>query len=206
MATRREIAELIQRRLAGGTPSQDFEPTLDEINKWLDYGVASAAMKNYADGVNIDGIEFVGDAFYTTVKNLVLTNDSDTPFYKTTLPAQPISLPRGYDITSVQVMDGGRLSMSGIRVSPQQLDYYKTLPKPEGFFYWSEQGTLFVESDRVMTGKKLLVRMASSAVNRSLDAELTIPSDQMPFLLDFMFRYFGNKVPQDFSNDGKNIV
>lgn len=206
MATRREISELIQRRFAGGTPSQDFEPTLDEINKWLDYGVASAAMKNYADGVNIDGIEFVGDAFYTTVKNLVLTTDDGTPYYKTTLPSQPVSLPRGYDIASVQVMNGNKVSKSGIRVSPQQLDYYKSLPKPDGFFYWTEQQTLFVDSDLVMTGKKLLVRMASSAVDRSLDAALTIPDDQMAFLLDFMFRYFGNKVPQDYSNDGKNIV
>lgn len=206
--TRREICELIQLRIAGGTPSQDFEPTLDELNLKLDPAAASAAMKNYADGVNVDGIEFVGDAFYTTIKNLTLIEDTDTPYFKTTLPVAPLALPRGYDVASVAVMAGrNRLSANGVRVTPQQLDYYKSLPTPpNSFFYWFENTTLYVESFTEMTGMKLLVRMASSSIDKSLDSKFYVPDDYLGFVMEIVERQYLPRAPQDSSNDGKNIV
>ena len=62
--TRKTLCELIQRRLAGGDVSDDFSPKLDEINLWLNHGIAASAFKNYTDSVQIDGIEFVSESFY----------------------------------------------------------------------------------------------------------------------------------------------
>src|SRR5690606_2264262 len=107
--TRKEICELIQRRLAGGTPSNDFEPVLDEINKWLDFGVGQAAVQNYRDSTQIE-VEYVGDAFYTTFKGIALTKDPDSGYWSGTLPTPPVGLPSGHDISSVYVAGVDRYS------------------------------------------------------------------------------------------------
>jgi hypothetical protein len=208
--TRKELCELIQMRLAGGMPSDDFPITLDEINLWLDHGIAASAMKNYTDGVQIDGLEFIGDAYYTTFKNLSLTKDTDSLYYTTTLPAAPIGVPRGYDITSAYIMkpEGG-YSKAMLRVNPQQLDYYNELPKPkDAIEFWVEGKVMFVRTDTafLLNNNKVAVRMAGSAGSRSLTAEALVPADAVPFVVDYVFKYFlqTDQMPKDLMNDGTN--
>ena len=208
--TRKEICELVQIRLAGGMPTDDFPITLHEINLWLDHGIAASAVKNYSDGVQIDGFEFVGDAYYTTFKDLVLSQDSVSLYYTTTIPAPPVSLPRGYDISSalLQKPEGGYTGM--IRVSPQQLEFYNDLPKPKNSIeYWTEGSTMFVttSTQQLLTGSKISIRMVGSAGKRALTDDALVSADAVPFIVDYLFKYFlqTDNMPKDTMNDGTNI-
>lgn len=208
--TRKEICELIQMRLAGGMPSDDFPITLNEINLWLDHGIAASAMKNYTDGVSIDGLEFIGDAYYVTFKNLTLTQDTDSLYFKTTLPAAPVGVPRGYDIASAYIMKAtGGYGTPLVRVNPQQIDYYDSLPKPKNSIeFWAEGTTLYVKTatTALLTGAKVAIRMVGSAGSRALTDEALVPSDAVPYVVEYVFKYFmqTDAMPKDTMNDGTN--
>jgi len=208
--TRNEICQLIQRRLAGGEPSDDFPVTLLEINFWLDHAVAASAKVNYTDGVNTDGIEFVGDAYYVTFKNLVLAIDPGTTYFTTTLPSAPIALPRGYDIADayIQVGDSGLNQM--VRVTPQQLGVYESLPKPKSkVFFWTEGKALFIQGLPAVnyTGNFVTIRMVGSAGKRLLTDELYIPTDYIPYIVEYIQKNFlpTQAGPKDVMPDGNDV-
>jgi hypothetical protein len=210
---RKEICELIQRRLAGGDPTDDFPVTLQEINLWLDQAVAASAMRNYADSVNVDGIEFVGDAYYTTFKNIVLARDSVTRDFFGTLPAMPVGVPRGHDISAAHLqitLPAPGLSAPLVRMNPQQLSFAHTLPYPSLTpRYWVEGNQIYVRGfdGTDYTGRSITIRMIGSAGRRLLTDELLIPSDYLPFVIEYIMKNFlpTQNGPKDTINDGNDI-
>lgn len=198
-------------RIAGGMPSDDFPVTLQEINLWIDQGIAASAMKNYGDGVQIDGFEFIGDAYYCTFRNLNLVQDTTSLYYHTTLPTAPVGVPRGYDITDAYIQQPqGGYGKPMVRVTPQQLGFYDDLPKPKNSIeYWVENTTLFVKTDLplLLTGSKVAVRMIGSAGDRSLTAEVLAPQDAIPYIVEYIMKIFvpTDSAPKDTMNDGTNI-
>jgi hypothetical protein len=207
MSTRRQVCELIIRRLAGGDPPAEFPIKVDEVNLWLNHGIFASSVKSYQDAVQYDGVEFVPDAYYTTFRNLALTQDADTGYWKATLPSTPGALPRGYDISTATIMLQGRLSASMMRVSPQQIDSLYSLPRPNGIFFWVEGNVLHIESRSDLTGKSAMVRMVSSEGTGSLDEEIKAPADAMDFIITYVYNKFAPllNVPVDNNNDGQNI-
>lgn len=201
--TLRAYCELILRRLANGDVSDDFPIKIEEVVQWVGQGVAMAAMKNYTDNANID-VEYVSDSFYTTYKNLSLTKDSQTGFFNTTVPAAPYGIPKGYDVSGVNIEGDGMLSNGLVRVNIQQLDYYLKLSlPPKAIFYWFEGSVLNLFSTwAILDGIKVRVRMASGGV--SLDSELNIPADYMGYVSEFVFGKLMPtlNIPQDNVNDG----
>lgn len=205
--TNRQLAELIQRQIAGGTPSDDFEPKLEEIALWIPHGVAAAARVNYTDGVNVDGIEFVGDAFYTTIKNLALTLDEDTGWYQTTLPTLPYGLSTGYDITAMRVQGDRQVSDAAIRIPQRQVSFYDRMRLPPNkLFFWVEGKTVNVKSFAVLDGMAVRVTMATPGTG-GLDADMNCPDDYIPMVVDYVKKQLLTPQPQppDLSNDGVNV-
>jgi hypothetical protein len=204
MIIRREICEQIQRRLAGGTPSSDFEPTLSEINSWLDAAVAKCATISYNQSAQVE-YEYVADSFYATYKNIALSKDNDSGYFKGALPQAVIGLVRGYDISEAMIMGTGQYSKPLVRVSPIQLSIYEDLPKPKDeIFYWTEGSDIYVRSSFSIAGKKLVVRMAGSAGKRGLDDELLCPADMIDLVINYVRTQFAQPIPQDRSADGLN--
>lgn len=208
--TRKTLCELIQRRLAGGDVSDDFSPKLDEINLWLNHGIAASAFKNYTDAVKIDGIEFVGEAFYISVKNLTISEDTTTGWYFVTLPSSPYALPKGYDITMVAIQGNGKLSQSLLRTDAVRFDANKKLPQvPNKIYWWPEGNVLWMDSFTALQNDKLFIRMAGSAgstYSGGLEDELRVPDDAIPFIVQYVMGLFAQPVPQDNNNDGQNRV
>ena len=206
--TKRQLSELIQRSMAGGTPSDDSEPKIDEIALWIGPGIAYAAKISYSDSVNTDGIEFVADSFYATYKNLSLTKDEDTGWYQATLPAKPYGLSPGYDITEVYVQGSKKLSQSLVRVNRKQVPFFSRLPVPPNrLFYWVEEDKINVKSFAVLDGESLRVTMASPAGTSGMDSQLNCPEEMIPGVVDFVKKQFLPLInlPKDNSNDGLNV-
>lgn len=205
---RKVLCELIQRRLAGGDVPDDFSPKLDEINKWLDHGIAASAFKNYTDAVRVDGVEFVSESFYITVSGLTISEDTNTGLYYTTLPSAPYALPPGYDVTMVALQVDGKLSRGMVRKNPTRHNTFTSLPKPPNkLFYWFDGAKIWIDSFTALQSNTLHVRIASSkgsVQNGGLNDELRVPDDAIPFITDYVLRTFGAMQPQDNSNDGVN--
>ena len=64
--TRRNFIERTLRQIYGGFPDQDAEIDYYLANKWLIDGTAIAAKKCYSEAIQIDGIFYVNNGFYTT--------------------------------------------------------------------------------------------------------------------------------------------
>jgi hypothetical protein len=206
--TRRFLCELIQRRFAGGDPSDDFPIQLEEINGWLNFGLAAAAMKNYGDTAALD-VEHVADAFYYTFTALPLSMDSATGYYYTTLPQLAYALPKGYDITGVNIAEGGQLSKGFVRIFQNQLDRYRDMRMPPNkSAYWVEGSTLYVNSPFLLDGKSLRVRMASGGDSSDLDSQVGVPDDLVDFVVAQVYNKFlpFMNVKPDLSNDGVNVA
>lgn len=200
---RKEICEQIQRRLANGTPSNDFEPSLSEINSWLDGGVAIAAMRNYTDSASLD-IEYIADAFYYSYK-VPISKDDETGYYKGTLPALPLAIPRGYDISNASVIGSGFVGKSAVRVSPQQLPIFRDLPKPsDAIFFWTEGKLVFLESPFDLVNRSLRVTMAGSKGSAKLTDELLCPLDYISIVVDWVYSKFVQNPPKDVTKDNLN--
>jgi hypothetical protein len=210
MQTRRQVCELIQRRLAGGDVSDDFHVKLAEINLWLNHGIAAAAMKNYTDGVQVDGIEYVSDSFYVSFRDVTITHDTGTGYYYADLPAMPYGLPKGYDITRLAIQGNGELSKGLIRVDATKNAAYQHLPKPKNkLFYWMEGKRVWIDSFTALQTNKLFGRMAASDTSTysgGLDDPFNAPPDYVPFIMDYVYAKFIQPVPQDTSNDGISRV
>lgn len=203
---RKTLCELIQRRLAGGDVPDDFSPKLDEINLWLNHGIAASAIKNYSDAVKIDGMEFVSESFYISLSDLTIYKDETTGWYYADLPASPWALPKGYDITTVSIQGNGVLSRGLIRTEPTRRNMHDSLPKiPNKLYWWIDTNRLNIESFTALQHNKLYVRMAGSAgttYTGGLNDTLRVPDDAVPYIIEYVLRVFGQKVVPDVSNDG----
>lgn len=201
--TRRELSELIQRRIANGDIPDDFKPHISEINYWIEHGIAYAAMKNYTDSVSLE-VDYVSDAFYCKYSELYLSKDGLSGNYYALLPSTPFGLPRGFDITSVTV-DGGGLSREVTRVTQNQLGYFRKMPQDLNMiYYWVIGRYIHLFSQLVLDNKTLSVVMASSgnSSQSGLDIDVNCPPDLIPVVVDYVVRQFIQPTQIDNSNDG----
>jgi len=201
---RRALIEQIRRMYYGGMPSDDANLTENEVNQYINQGIAYIAKVNYTDSIKIDGIETVSDAFYTTFKNLAVAKDNDTGYYYATLPQPPVGLSRGYGIASVTFPVSTGLAKAPTAVSPREVDYIEQIKLPPSkIFYWAEGGKLWMRSYTNLVGKFAIVRMISSE-NSDLTAELNVPAEYISDIINWIMDQlkFRKQMTEDSTNDG----
>jgi hypothetical protein len=89
--TRAVFIERVLRQIYGGQPSDDATITINLVNNWLNDATAVAAKKNYTDSLQLDGVAYMNNSFYTTFKGLTLLQDEDF-LWKITLPELPLGI------------------------------------------------------------------------------------------------------------------
>lgn len=204
--TREQLCELIQRRLAGGNVPDDFSPKIQEINFWIDHGIAFAAMKNYTDNANVADVEYISDSFYTTFYNLPLVKNELTNSWYTYIPTVPYGIPRGHDIISASVQGPSGLNKQMLRLTLSQVSYFKTFDTPlNSVFYWVEGNTLNVDGSPLLDNYSVMVKMAGSSGSDNLTETVRCPADSIPSVVDYVVRQFIQPVQKDLSNDGVQV-
>ena len=208
MATisRYELAERIQRVIYNGLPTDDATITIPVINLWINDGLAAAAKKNYSESLQIDGIAYVNNSFYTTYKGLAITPD-EAGLWKFSLPQIPLGLGRNEGISTVQFKGDGKVSFTAIPLSENQVGYADSLRVvPNKLFYWNEGETDYIKSALQMNQYTATVRMISGGNSTNLDSVLNIPDDYVADVIGYVVKFLMTErsQPLDLTNDGND--
>ena len=206
--TRYALIERILRQIYGGQPSDDSNITFNLVNQWLNDAIGGAVKKNYTDSIQMDGVAYVNNSFYTTYSGLTIAADGSpvNMIYKFTLPQIPIALGRNEGVASVKFSDtNGRLSYDAVPLSINQVSYINELrPIQNKIVYWSEGTFIYAKSSILLNKYTASVRMVSGGDSGNLDSVLIIPDDYMPFIVEYIKGQlvFEESRPIDTSNDG----
>ena len=204
--TRYQYIELILRMIYNGQPSDDSSITFNQVNLWLNQGIGLAAKKNYTDSIQLDGITYVNNSFYTTITNLDISPELfDNVTYSIKLPQIPVALGKNEGIATVQFIGDKKTSQTGIPVSMNQVAYLENLrPIQNKILYWNEGENIFLRSTIPMSMYKATVRLVSGGDSTNLSSTLNIPDDYLPLIVEYIKSQlaFERSRPIDHQNDG----
>jgi len=204
--TRNIFIERILRQIYNGQPSDDSSITYNLVNQWLNDAIGLAAKKNYTDGIQMDGIAYVNNSFYTTFTDLdIVAELVDTVTYSVDLPLIPIALGRNEGIATLQFVGDNRTSQTAIPLSMNQVAYIEQLrPIQNKILYWIEGKNIYIKSAIQLTSYKATVRMISGGDSSDLNSTLTVPDDYVPIIVEYIKGQlaFERSRPIDTSNDG----
>lgn len=202
--TRYLFIERILRQIYNGQPSDDSSITFNQVNQWLNDAVALAARKNYTDSIQMDGISYVNNSFYTTFKDLPVSSIGVTT-YSIDLPSVPVALGKDEGVATLQFTGEGMVSQTAIPLSINQVGYQDNIrPIQNKLLYWVEGKNIFVKSAILLSQFKANVRMVSAGLSTDLSSTLIIPDDYVPLMVEYIKSQlaFERSRPIDTSNDG----
>ena len=202
--TRYAFIERILRQIYNGQPSDDSSITYNQVNQWLNDAIALAARKNYTDNIQMDGISYVNNSFYTTFKALPVVNENVTT-YSISLPVIPVALGTNEGVATLQFIGEGKISQTAIPLSTNQVGYIDNLrPIQNKLLYWIEGKNIYVKSSIFLSQYTANVRMISGGDSTNLQSTLIIPDDYVPMMIEYIKGQlaFERSRPIDTSNDG----
>jgi hypothetical protein len=208
--TRYALIERILRQIYNGQPSDDSSITYNLVNQWLNDAVGLAVKKNYTDSIQMDGVAYVNNSFYTTFTNIDINAESvDTVTYSIDLPVIPYALGRNEGVAMLQFVGDKKTSQTAIPLSMNQVAYIEQLrPIQNKILYWIEGKNIYVKSSIPLTQYKATLRLISGGDSTDLTSTLIVPDDYMPMVIEYIKGQlaFERSRPIDQSNDGVDSV
>jgi hypothetical protein len=203
--TRKTFIERILRQIYNGQPSDDSNITFNLVNQWLNDAIGVAAKKNYTDSIQMDGVAYVNNSFYTSYSSLTITQVDNTTF-KFTLPQIPVALGKNEGIATLQFSNSKTpTSFGAVPLSMNQVGYQDTLrPIQNKVIYWPQGQEVYMSTGIPLTAYKANVRMVSGGDSSDLNSTLIIPDDYVPVMVEYIKAQlaFERSRPIDTSNDG----
>jgi len=203
--TRKTFIERILRQIYNGQPSDDSSITFNQVNQWLNDAIGVAAKKNYTDSIQMDGVAYVNNSFYTSYSSLTITQVDNTTF-KFTLPQIPVALGKNEGIATLQFSNSKTpTSFGAVPLSMNQVGYQDTLrPIQNKVVYWPQGQEVYMSTGIPLTAYKASVRMVSGGDSNDLNSTLIIPDDYVPIMVEYIKAQlaFERSRPIDTSNDG----
>ena len=203
--TRKTFIERILRQIYNGQPSDDSSITFNQVNQWLNDAIGVAAKKNYTDSIQMDGVAYVNNSFYTSYSGLTITSVNNTTF-KFTLPQIPVALGKNEGLATLNFSNNNTPTTFGaVPLSMNQVSYQDTLrPIQNKVVYWSQGQEVYMSTGIPLTAYKANVRMVSGGDSSDLNSTLIIPDDYVPVMVEYIKAQlaFERSRPIDTSNDG----
>lgn len=204
--TRYALIERILRQIYNGQPSDDSSITYNLVNQWLNDAIGLVVKKNYTDNIQMDGVAYVNNSFYTTFTNIDINAESvDTVTYSIDLPIIPYALGRNEGVAMLQFVGDKKTSQTAIPLSMNQVAYIEQLrPIQNKILYWIEGKNIYVKSSIPLTQYKATLRLISGGDSTDLTSTLIVPDDYMPMIIEYIKGQlaFERSRPIDQSNDG----
>ena len=203
--TRKTFIERILRQIYNGQPSDDSSITFNQVNQWLNDAIGVAAKKNYTDSIQMDGVAYVNNSFYTSYSGLTITSVNNTTF-KFTLPQIPVALGKNEGLATLNFSNNNTPTTFGaVPLSMNQVGYQDTLrPIQNKVVYWPQGQEVYMSTGIPLTAYKANVRMVSGGDSSDLNSTLIIPDDYVPVMVEYIKAQlaFERSRPIDASNDG----
>lgn len=209
METRYSFCERVIRSVYGEQPNDDSSITVNLVNKWLNEGIAIATKQNYRENLQIDGINYVNNSFYTTFKNISISSYENFVF-QLTLPQLPLGIGKNEGLATLQFVDvNGVVSDPAIPLSENQVGYYQNMrPIPHKTLYYSEGVYIYIISYLQLSDYKGKIRMISGGDSTDINSILNISDDYLSVATKYcidMLR-MERAQPKDLVNDGADAV
>jgi len=203
--TRYALIERILRQIYNGQPSDDSSITYNLVNQWLNDAIGLAVKKNYTDSIQMDGVAYVNNSFYTTYSELDITSVDNTTF-KLDLPQIPLGLGKNEGVSTLQFSNSKTPTTFGaVPLSMNQVGYQDTLrPIQNKVLYWSQGKEIYMSTGIPLNAYKATVRMISGGNSSDLNSTLIIPDDYVPIIVEYIKGQlaFEKSRPIDTANDG----
>lgn len=203
---RKTFIERFLIQIYGGLPSDDAEITYDIINGWMSDAIAAAAKACYKEAIQLDGVGYVNNGFYSTFSGLVVSQDStDNLCWKFELPEIPPGIGNSMGLAEVRFKGNGVTSFSAIPLSMDQWGYFDNMrPIGNKVMVMQEGKTVRAKTPLILTNYTATVKMISGGDSSDLDSELIVPPDYFPLMQEYLKAQLGfeKSQKQDIANDG----
>ena len=207
--TRQHLIERILRQVYGDQPRDDSSITYNLVNEWMNTGIGIAAKQNYKEAIQLDGIGYVNNSFYTTFKGLEVEPEESFT-WKITLPQLPIGIGRNEGIATLQFKDANnKVSLPCIPLSENQKGYYQRMrPIPNVILFYPEGTFLYALSTIILSNYTATVGMISGGNANDLSSVLSIPDDYIATVIDYCTKMLmlERAQPVDAANDGLDAI
>lgn len=206
---KRILIEQISRLVHNGFATDDTDVTEELINLYINQGVALAAKNNYKEAIQLEGIGFVNNSFYSTYKGISITADEDN-LWSLTLPLVPIAVGRNEGISRLIFKNSkNNLSYDAIPLSTNQLGFTRSMRGiPNKVLYYVEGGNAKVLTSINMSEYTANVTLISGGDSTNLDSQLNVPDDAIPMIIDYAMKLLVAEMNMktDLANDGVNKI
>lgn len=208
--TRRYFIERTLRQIYGTQPNDDSWITVNLVNAWLNDATAIAAKQNYKDNIALDGISFVNNSFYTTFKDIDVTQDEQF-LWKVQLPEIPIGIGANMGISTLQFRDSvsPQISQPVIWITENQRTYFQSMRQiPNKLLAYQQGEFVYVISQLILSEYTANVTLVSAGDSTDLDSTLNVPEDYFPVMVEYIKQQlvFERNQPVDVNNDGNDSI
>lgn len=207
--TRQQLIEQILRQVYGTQPSDDASITPNLVNQMINQGIGLMVKQNYKDAVQLDGVGYVNNSFYTTFKGISVSQD-ESFLFKVDLPQVPIAVGKNEGISTLQFKDSaGKVSLPVIWLSQDQVTYYRSMPPIPGKILGYYQGkSAYVSSTLQLNQYTATVTLISGGDSTDLTSNLNVPDDYIPGIVDYVVKLLmqARLQIQDNANDGNDAI
>lgn len=206
MASRGAFIESVLMQVYGGKITDDAEITYNLGNLYLQEGIGVAAQAAYKGAIQIDGVGYVNNGFYTTFSGLTITSDAtDNLCYSFTLPEIPVGIAANQGIAEVRFKSDDFTSLPAIPLTLNQWGCFDSMrPIPNRILMLPEGKVVRIKTPLILTDFTATVKMISGGDVTNLNSELNVPPDYLPVCREYMVqKLLGERgVGQDNTNDG----
>lgn len=195
--------------LYGQKPSDDAEITYNLVNLYLSEGIGVAAQASYKGAIQLDGVGYVNNGFYSTFSGIAISQDStDNLLYAFTLPEIPVGIGNSMGIADTRFKDSNNYtSFPGIPLSVNQWGYFDSMqPIPNKVLMMQEGKIVRAKTQLILTSFTATVKMISGGDSTNLNSELNVPPDYITVIRDYIVKQLMAQrlVPQDNVNNGQD--
>jgi hypothetical protein len=203
--TRQQLIEQILRDVYGGQPSDDSSITYNLVNQYINQGIGLAVKQNYKDSIQLDGVGYVNNSFYTTFKGLAITKDENF-LWKIVLPEVPMGIGHNEGMANLRLKNSTNdVSLDCLPLSINQKGYVQTMKViPNKVLYYVEGSNALILSSLTLSQYTASVTLISGGDSTNLSSTLNVPSDYIPSITSYVMQalMLERKQPQDQTNDG----
>lgn len=207
--TRQALIEQILRQVYGTQPSDDASVTPNLVNQMINQGIGLMVKQNYKDAIQLDGVGYVNNSFYSTFKGLTVSLDENFT-WKVTLPQVPIGIGKNEGISTLQFKsNNGEISKPVVWLSQDQVTYFQSLQQPVSKILAYQQGEfVYIYSTLLLNQYTATVTIVSGGNSSNLSSTLTVPDDYIPGIVDYVVKSLSQArlQIQDAANDGSDAI